>query len=69
MVSMLINAAFLLAVPLALAGFACYVCRGRPVALRSAKRRASEYRALQEIEWYLRAEAEGAESDNSRQID
>ena len=61
---------------LALAGFARYVCRGRPATLSLGGRRARERRALQEIERHLLAEAgatarTGPDPDvgQSRQID
>jgi hypothetical protein len=67
--TMLIQAALFLAGALALASFACYVCRGRPATLRLGRRQARERQALHEIEWQLRAEAKAHESDNSRQVD
>ena len=67
--TMLINAALFLAGALALAGFACYICRGRPATRRLGRRKARERRALQEIEWRLLAEAKAAGSDNYRQTD
>jgi hypothetical protein len=69
MASMLINAALFPAGALALAGFARYICRGRPVTRRLSRRQAREYRTLQEIEWHLLAEAKAAGSDNSLQAD
>jgi hypothetical protein len=69
MATMLINAALFLAGALALAGFACYICRGRPATWRFSRRKARERRALQEIEWRLLAEAEATGSDNSRQTE
>ena len=53
----LINAAFYLAGVLALTGFACYICRGRPAALSLSRRKARERRALRDIERQLIAEA------------
>ncbi len=67
--AMLIHAAIFLAGLLALAGFACYICRGRPATFRFSRQRARERRTLQEIECHLLAEAKAAESDNSRQIE
>jgi hypothetical protein len=67
--TMLIHAVFFLAGPLALAGFAWYICRGRPATLRLSRRQARERRALQEIEWHLIAEAKTTEGGHSRQID
>src|SRR5580693_6423549 len=66
--TMLIHAALFLTGTLALAGFACYICRGRPATLRLSGRRARERRTLQDIEWHLFAEVKATESDNSRQI-
>ena len=54
---MLIYAAFFLAGALALAGFACYVCRGRPATLSLSRRKARERRTLRDIERHLLAEA------------
>ena len=54
---MLINAAFYLAGALALAGFACYICRGRPATLSLSRRKARERRALRDIERQLLTEA------------
>jgi hypothetical protein len=65
----LIHAALFLAAALALAGFACYICRGRPVTCRLIRRQARERRTLQEIEWQLLAEAKATGSDNSRETD
>jgi hypothetical protein len=67
--TMLIHAAFFVAGPLALTGFACYICRGRPATLRLSRRNGGERRALKDIEQHLFAEARAAESDNSGQID
>ncbi len=67
--TMLIHAAIFLAGALALAGFACYICRGRPPTPRFSRRRAWERRTLQEIENNLFFQFKAAESDNSRQID
>jgi hypothetical protein len=53
----LINAAFYLAGALALTGFACYICRGRPATLSLSRRKARERRALRDIERQLLAEA------------
>jgi hypothetical protein len=64
--TMLIHAALFLTGTLALAGFACYVCRGRPVTLRISRRRARERRSLQDIEWRLFAGVKATENDNSR---
>ena len=64
-----IHAALFLAGALALAGFACYICRGRPVACRLGRRQARERRTLQDIEWQLLTEAKATGSDNSRQTD
>jgi len=69
MASMLTNAALFLAGALALASFACYICRGRSATPRLTRRKARERRALQEIEWHLIAEAKATGSDNSRQTD
>jgi len=66
---MLIHAAFFLAGPLALAGFACYICRGRPAAFRLSGRNGRERRTLDDIERRLFAEARATESGNSDQID
>jgi hypothetical protein len=63
---MLIHAALFLTGTLALAGFACYICRGRPATPRISRRRARERRTLQDIEWRLFAEVKPTESDNSR---
>jgi hypothetical protein len=65
----LIHAALFLAGMLALAGFACYICRGRPATPRLSRRQARERRALQEIEWHLLAAAKTTESDHFREID
>ena len=67
--AMLIHAAIFLAGLLALAGFACYICRGRPATSRFSRQRAGERRALEEIERHLLAEAKATGSDNSRQIE
>ena len=67
--TMLIHAALFLAGALALAGFACYICRGRPVTPGLSSRRAREHRMLQVIERDLFAGAKATEGDNSRQID
>ena len=67
--TMLVHAALFLAGPLALAGFACYICRGRPATLRLGRRQARERRTLQEIEWHLLGEAKTTEGGHSRQID
>jgi hypothetical protein len=67
--SMLIQAVLILAGPLALAGYARYICRGRPATPRLSRRKARERRTLQEIERHLLAAAPAAGSDNSRQID
>jgi hypothetical protein len=69
MAAMLIHAALFLSGALALAGFACYICRGRPSPSRLSRRKARERRALQEIDWYLLAEAGATGNDNSRQTD
>ena len=69
MATMLINAALFPAGGLVLAGFACYVCRGRPATHRLSRRKARERRALQEIEWHLLAEAKATGSGNSCQTD
>ena len=69
MATMLIHAALFLAGALALAGYACYLCCGRPTAPSLTRRKARERRALQEIEWHLLAEADATGSDNSRQTD
>ena len=66
---MLINAALFLAGLLALAGFAWYICRGRPAVPTLSRRKARERRTLQEIEYHLLGEVEATGSDNSRQID
>jgi hypothetical protein len=58
----LLNAALFLIGPLALAGFACYVCRGRPAALSLSRRQARERQVLQEIERHLIAEAKATET-------
>jgi hypothetical protein len=63
--TLLIHAAFFLAGLLALAAFAGYICRGRPVTLRPGRRQARERRTLKEIECRLLAEAETSESDHS----
>jgi len=65
----LIHAALFLAGMLALAGFACYIGRGRPATVRLGRRQARERRTLKETEWHLLAEAATTESDHSRQID
>ena len=67
--SMMIHAALVLAGPLALAGFACYICRGRPATLRLGRRQARERQTLKEIEWHLLAEAKTTEDGHSRQND
>ena len=67
--TMLIRAGLFLVGTLMLAGFACYVCRGRPVTFSLSRRPSMERRTLQEIEWHLLAEANAAEGDHSRQID
>jgi hypothetical protein len=69
MAIMLIHAALFLAGALALAGFAWYICRGRPATSGLTRRQAREHRTLQEIEWHLLAEAKATGSDNSRQTD
>ena len=69
MAIMLIHAALFLAGALALAGFACYICRGRPATRSLTRRKARERRALQEIGWHLLAEADATGNDNSRQTD
>lgn len=65
----LIHSALFLAGPLALAGFALYICRGRPATLRLSRRNGGERRALEDIEQHLFAEARAVESDNSGQMD
>ncbi len=67
--TMLIQAGLFLAGMLTLAGFAWYVCRGRPATLGLSRREARERRALQEIEWRLLAEAKTVEGGHSRQAD
>jgi hypothetical protein len=67
--TMLIHVALFLAGALALAGYACYICRGRPATPRLSRRKARERRTLQEIEWRLLAGEKSTGSDNSRQID
>jgi hypothetical protein len=62
---MLIHAVLFLAGALALAGFACYICRGRPATPWLSRRKARERRTLQEIEWHLLAEAKATGNDNS----
>jgi hypothetical protein len=69
MATMLIHAVLFLAGALALAGFGCYICRGRPATPSLSRRKARERRTLQEIEWHLLAEAKATGSDNSRQTD
>jgi hypothetical protein len=72
---LLFYAALFLAGPIALAGFACYICRGRPVTLGLGGRQARERRALAEIEWQLLADAKATEgtadteTGHSRQIE
>ena len=63
--TMLIHAALFLVGSLALAGFACYVCRGRPAAISLGRRRAGERRMLREIEGHLLAEVKTTDSDHS----
>ena len=53
--AMLIHVAIFLVGLLALAGFACYICRGRPATSRFSRQRARERRTLQAIEWHLLA--------------
>ena len=67
--TMLIQCALFLAGALALAGFACYICRGRLVTNQLSRRKARERRTLQDIEWHLIAEAKATKNDNSRQTD
>lgn len=67
--TMLVHAALFAGGILALAGYACYICRGRPAAPRLSRRKARERRALQEIEWRLIAGEKATGSDNSRQTD
>lgn len=67
MVTMLVYAALFLAGALALAGFACYICRGRPATHSLSRQNVRERRALQEIERHLLTGAEATGSDNSRQ--
>ncbi len=69
MATMLIHAALFLAGALALAGFACYICRGRPATPRLTRQKARERRTLQEIERHLIADSKATGSDNSRQTD
>jgi hypothetical protein len=69
MVIMLIHGALFLVGALALAGFACYVCRGRPSTLGLSRRKTRERHMLQDIEWHLLATAKPTGSDNSRQTD
>ena len=64
-----IHADLFLAGALALAGFACYICRGRPVTCGLGRRQARERRTLQDIEWQLLTEAKATGSDNSCQTD
>jgi len=66
---MMTHAVLFLVGALALAGFACYICRGRPVAPSLTRRKTGERRTLQEIEWHLLAEADETDGDNSRQTD
>jgi hypothetical protein len=65
----MIHAALFMVGMLTLAGFACYICRGRPATFSLGKRRHRERRALQEIEWHLLTEAETTEGGHSRQTD
>ena len=67
--TMLIHAALFLAGMLALAGFAGYICRGRPATPRLTRRKAGERRTIQDIEWHLLAEEKATGSDNSRATD
>lgn len=66
---LLIHAALFLAGMLALAGFARYICRGRPATPSLTRRKTRERRTLQDIEWHLLAEEKATGSDNSRQTD
>jgi hypothetical protein len=65
----MIHAALFLVGMLTLAGFACYICCGRPATFSLGRRRRGERRTLQEIEWHLLAEAETTEGGHSRQTD
>jgi hypothetical protein len=67
--TILIHAAIFLAGLLALAGFAWYICRGRPAAPWLARRQARERRTLQEIEFHLLTEVKTTGTDESRQIE
>jgi hypothetical protein len=66
---MMTHAVLFLAGALALAGFACYICRGRPATPSLTRRKTGERRTLQEIERHLLAEADATDGDNSRQTD
>jgi hypothetical protein len=67
--AILIQAALFLAGMLALAGFAWYICRGRPATPWLGRRQARDDRTLQEIERHLLAETKITESDHPHEID
>lgn len=66
---MMIHAVPFLVGALALAGFACYVCRGHPATPSLTRRKTRGRRTLQEIERHLLTEADATDGDNSRQTD